>query len=290
MTGALRPATHARHYEQAPAIVDAVGTRSWITRAGNFVVVVSDAKAGAVLERRDNPDESMVLLPAGVAALVEAEDDSVRSDGDSLTVVPPGPSRVTLHSPGIVVRIFSTQAADVVAQASNSSVYDDGAPELAPIVPWPQPAGGFRLRHYALSDYASPDPSPLKMRVFRSTNLMINLFLPWTGARDETKLSPHSHDDFEQVSLALEGSFVHHLRYAWTADRSAWRDDEHVTFHSPSVLVIPARVIHTSQNIGDGLARLVDIFAPPRLDFSQKPGFVLNARDYPMPEANQAGG
>src|SRR5262249_28744080 len=125
--------------------------------------------------------------------------------------------------------------------------------------------------------------SPLKMRVFRSTNLMINIFLPWTKRRDETKLSPHSHDDFEQVSLSLAGSFMHHLRYPWSPDKTTWREDEHVMVHSPSVLVIPARVIHTSQDIGEGVTRLIDVFGPPRADFSMKPGFVLNAEEYPLP-------
>jgi mannose-6-phosphate isomerase-like protein (cupin superfamily) len=110
---------------------------------------------------------------------------------------------------------------------------------------------------------------------------MINLFLPWTTPRDETKLSPHAHNDFEQISLTLAGTFAHHLRYPWTPDKTTWRSDEHLLFGSPSALVIPARVIHTSHNIGDGVARLVDIFAPPRLDFSRTDNFVLNAHDYP---------
>ena len=282
--GALRPATYAKYYEQAADKIDAQGNRHWITRSGNLIVVLTSADGRAVLERADNPDESMLLLPPGVNARIEAKGETLEARADSLTILPPGPSRVTTNAPGSVVRIFSTKAADLLVQASNASTYADGAPEVAPVVPWPEPVGGFRLRHYPLADYASPDPSPLKMRVFRSTNMMINLFLPWPAPRDESKLSPHAHDDFEQISLALEGTFVHHLRYPWTANKTKWRNDEHEVFGSPSVLVIPARVEHTSQNIGEGVARLVDIFAPPRFDFSRRPGFVLNAADYPMPD------
>jgi hypothetical protein len=124
------------------------------------------------------------------------------------------------------------------------------------------------------------------MRVFRSTNLMINIFLPWTTRRDERKLSPHSHENFEQMSLGLKGSFLHHLRYPWAPDKTRWRDDEHEHYDSPSVLVIPARVIHTTQDLGEGMTWLVDIFGPPRMDFSSKTGFVLNAAEYPMPQAH----
>ena len=49
------------------------------------------------------------------------------------------------------------------------------------------------------------------------------------------------------------------------------------------MLVIPANVLHTSQNVSQGNSWLIDIFGPPRMDFSSKPGFVINAADYPMP-------
>ncbi|MDB5580561.1 MAG: hypothetical protein JWR80_5737 [Bradyrhizobium sp.] len=283
MREAMRKATHARHYAEPPQMVGPDGSRHWITRAANFVVTVTDAAPDAVLERAQNPDEYMLLLPPGTEASIDAGGEHLHANGNSLTIVPPGHSRVSVCKPGKVVRVFSNRAADLAAASVNAATYSDGAPEIAPIVPWPDPARGFRLHHYPLDKIPSPDPSPLKMRVFRSTNLMINIFLPWSQRRDETKLSPHFHDDFEQISLALEGSFVHHLRYPWGANKTNWVDDEHEHYDSPSVLVIPANVLHTSQNVGRGAAWLIDIFGPPRFDFSSRPGFVVNAADYPMP-------
>ena len=279
----VRAATHARHYEQPCQLTDADGTRHWITRAANFVVVVSDAKKGARLERDANPDEYLLLLPPATDASISAGDQSIVARGDSLTIIPPGASMIEVATAGMVVRVFSNKAADILGSAGNAGIYADGAAEVAALVPWPDPVGGFRIRHYPLADYPSPDPTPLKMRLFRSTNLMINIFMPWSKRRDETKLSPHSHDDFEQISLGLKGSFVHHLRYPWSPDKTAWREDEHELFGSPSVLVIPARVVHTTQDVGNGTTWLIDIFGPPRRDFSSKPGFVLNAEDYPVP-------
>lgn len=281
---AMRKATHARHYAQDPQITDADGTRHWITRAANFLTVVSDAKKGAVLERRGHPDEYMLLLPPGMSATIEARGETIDARGDSLTILPPGDSRIVATSPGTVARIFSSKAADLAAKAVNAATYADGAPEVTPIVPWPDPVGGYKIRHYDLTAIPSPDPSPLKMRLFRSTNLMINVFERWTKRRDESKLSPHSHEDFEQISLGMQGGFEHHLRYPWGSNKGSWQADEHERYdQSPSVLVIPPRVIHTSQDVGEGTTWLIDVFGPPRMDFSSRPGFVLNAADYPMP-------
>ena len=278
MNAQIRPASAGRAYETPPQLTQA-GSRTWITRGANFVVAVSAVEAGAVLSRADNPDEYMVLL-GGVSAAIRAGAETIEAAPESLTIVPPGPSEVTAMGAGILVRVLSNRAADLAAKAANAATYADGAPEVAPLAPWPDPAGGFRLRNYKPFDYDRPDTN---MRIFRSTNLMINVLTKRTAPRDTAKLSPHSHDDFEQGSLVLEGGYIHHLRYPWVPDMSAWRPDDHLEIGSPSVTVIPAGVVHTSRNVGDTRSWLIDIFAPPRLDFSRKPGMVLNADEYPMP-------
>jgi len=127
-------------------------------------------------------------------------------------------------------------------------------------------------------------------RIFRTTNVMVNFLAEEPRPRDPQKLSPHFHDDFEQISLAVQGRFVHHIRYPWGPDSSQWRDDEHREIATPSICVIPPPTVHTTQGVGDH-QQLIDVFSPPRVDFSTS-GWVLNADDYPakadvgIPEGN----
>lgn len=280
-SSAARPARIAKYYEDAPSRVDADGSRHWATRGANFTIVVTQAMAGTVLERTDNPDEYMLLLPENVRAKLEAGNTSIETPGDSLSIFPPGASRITVTSPGYVYRIFSHLANDLHEMVSNPLDYVDTS-DVAPLEHWPDPVGGFKLRHYPLANYVRQENS---MRLFRSTNLMINIFLPQTKPRDPRKMTPHSHADFEQGSLSLSGSYIHHLRYPWTPDLLSWREDEHQLVFSPSLCIMTAKVVHTSQAIGTERTRLVDIFCPPRVDFSMKTGLVNNADEYPMPAA-----
>jgi hypothetical protein len=281
-----RPATRVVFHESKPQIVDEKA-KTWITRGGNFAVAVSEVEPGAVLAREDNPEEYMVILPpGGASATIEAGKDSVEAGPDSLTIVPPGPSRITAKGKGIIARIISKAADDIMAQAGNAAVYAGGAPELAPPVLWPEPKGGYKLRHYPLAQYAKANGERIQPRVFRSTNMMVNLFVHYRTRRDSRVLSPHWHDDFVQASLTLNGRWVHHMRYNWTPDLKDWRPDEHDAMATPSVIIIPATAIHTSQDVGeDGSeSSLYDIFCPPRADFARKPGFVINEDEYPLPD------
>jgi hypothetical protein len=283
----LRQATKAVFNEMAPQFVSPDGKeRSWITRAGNFAVCVSDVEPGAVLKREDEPEEHMVIIPpGGASATFEVAGKTIEARPDSLTIVPPGASKITATSRGTIARIFSKASKDIIALAHNNAVYADGAPELAYAGPWPAPYDGFRLRHYPLAQYADAKGPRMQARPFRSTNMLVNLHVPYLTRRGTTGLSPHSHDDFEQASLCFSGSWVHHMRYNWGADAATWWPDDHSALPTPSVIIIPARAIHTSQDVGiDGPeSSLYDIFCPPRMAFAAKKGFCLNDDEYPLP-------
>jgi mannose-6-phosphate isomerase-like protein (cupin superfamily) len=283
MASAARPASYADHSGTPPELVETSGAKTWLTRGANMVVAISDVVAGDRLERPSNADEYFVFLP-NVGARIEAGGQAIDAAPESVTIVPPGsgPSRVIAAGTGRIMRVFSTAAADLAARAGNAAAYAAATSDVAPLKAWPDPAQGFRLRNYLLADYQKPG---VTMRVFRSTNIMLSILQKRVVPRDTKTLSPHAHDDFEQASVLVQGHYLHHLRYPWTSDMSQWRDDETVDVGSPSVLIIPPHVIHTSRNIGPETSWLIDVFAPPRMDFSLKPGFVLNADDYPMPPA-----
>jgi hypothetical protein len=267
-------------YETDPTTDDESG-RTWFHRGCNFVVAWSDTRSGGRFERRNQPDEYVVLLPeAKHGARITLNGNTTEVPGFSIAFVPPGDSLVEMPSGGPVCRLFTVESGDLVALCPNSDAYQRPRTHIPPFQPWPAPTNGWTVRHYSLDVPKQPGRFG---RIFRCTTFMVNYLDPQEGPRDIHKLSPHHHDDFEQCSLAVAGSFTHHLRWPWTIDMDDWRDDRADHVKSPSSYVIPPPVIHTTRAMDAGQNQLVDIFCPPRFDFSEKPGWVLNADDYPMP-------
>lgn len=274
----IKPSQWIEFHELEPTEASPNGSRTWIARAANLVLGYTDAKAGDVFERAGQPDEYAVLMYSGSAPIrVTAGASSVEVSEEAFVVVPPGDSTIEVLADGTLIRLFSAVADDLREGALNAGAYAEPDVRATPLEAWPDPVGGFALRVYKLAD--TPVAEGRFGRIFRTTNLMVNFLAEEPAPRDQVKLSPHHHDDFEQVSLAVKGRFMHHIRYPWGPDSTQWRPDEHREIATPSICIIPPPTIHTTQGLGDH-QQLIDIFSPPREDFSAS-GWVLNAKDYP---------
>lgn len=263
------------------------GSRTWWVRGQTFVVAHSQARAGERIERTGQPDEYVVLFPdAGATAEIVSGTDKTTVTDQSVVVVPAGDSHIEVRSDTTVVRLFSNRSTDLVGLCRNRSAYAEPDLNVAPFAPWPDPVDGPRIRVYPVADH--PYEQGRFGRIFRCSTFMVNVFDADFGPRDTANLSPHHHDDFEQCSLTVAGRFIHHIRTPWTRNLADWRPDEHAEVSSPSVTLIPPPAEHTSRSVGQGVNQLIDIFCPPRLDFSERPGWVLNADEYPLPPENQS--
>jgi len=274
----IKPSQWIEFLTLEPSEIGEHGSRTWNARSANAVLSYTQAKAGDVFRRTHQPDEYAVLMYSESAPVrIRAGGEEADVDEAAFAVVPPGDSVIEILDDGVLIRLFSTEADDLREGALNAAAYAEPDERVAPLEPWPDPVGGFQLRVYRLAD--SPLSEDRFGRIFRTTNMMVNFVPEEEGPRDARKLSPHFHDDFEQISLAVQGRFMHHIRYPWGPDSTQWRDDENREIGTPSICIIPPPTVHTTQGRGDH-QQLIDIFSPPREDFSAS-GWVLNADDYP---------
>jgi hypothetical protein len=162
-------------------------------------------------------------------------------------------------------------------------------PGVAPVEAWPMPPDGYQIRVYHRDDTPAGQP-----HCFVHRTSMTNLAWPVaTSPRRTDAMSPHSHDDFEQVSIIHSGTMVHHMRRAWSRNLHEWLPDEHEILTAPAVAISKPPDIHTTQAVTAGeRVGLIDFFAPVRWDFSNVDGMVVNRAEYPMlprrPESHAA--
>ena len=272
------------------AEISDLGTRLWLLRIQHAVVAYAVAAAG---ERWEGPEDRETLLvvppegPARVRIRADGGDGAGGADaggaggdglvvaGGSVVIVPETPSTVEVLDDGIVVRVVPAAGSDLLDRCINAAAYQQDAPNVAPYEP---AHPDLSLLHYSLADH--PPTEGRFGQIFRSANLMVNFIATRHGPRDPRRLSPHSHADFEQCSLQLGGEFVHHVRSPWTPDMSQWRPDQHLALSGAGAVIFPPPLEHTSQAVGDGANRLIDVFAPPRRDFLAMDGWVRNASDF----------
>jgi hypothetical protein len=266
-----------------PDTVSAAGSNQWIVRGQNFVLIYTEPVAGDLVWKSALRSEQVLLLIDERSAVsgTTGSGDTHEVTGPALVVVPPGESAITSTGTGPVVSLLQSDEAEWAAKASNAAAYEAPHPHVAPLEPWPEPVDGYRWRTYLMSDVPA-DPKRFG-RIFRTRAFMVNFLPPSAGPRDLSRMSPHFHEDFEQASLVVEGTYIHHIQTPWGTDGRQWRPEDHARVGSPSLTIIPPPTIHTSQGIGWRANHLIDIFAGPRRDFSARPGWVLNADEYPSP-------
>jgi hypothetical protein len=175
---------------------------------------------------------------------------------------------------------FTSDVTDLLERCPNRDEYVPAVENIAPITPMGEPEGGYALRQYDLT--AGPDGP----RCFVHRKAMAKLRWPYrTQPRDPEKMSPHDHEDFEQASLILQGTVVHHMRRHWTRNSREWMPDEHQALVAPAVAISKPPDIHTTQAVTRGaLVGLIDLYSPVRWDFVSTGGMITNDGIYPPPE------
>jgi 5-carboxymethyl-2-hydroxymuconate isomerase len=222
-------------------------------------------------------DDEMFIVAAESELEISWQDGSTADLRPStVAITPPGQGNLRGKKGGKAILIAPIRD-DAAGDARNAGQYGERKAAVAPLA---APRRRKKAAGIVVIDADSIEPPADKprLRMLRSASMSIN-WVRYEGPRDRRQLSPHSHADFEQGSLAVAGNFVHHLRVPWGSDSTHWQPDTHLEAHSPSLVVIPPGVEHTTEGVGDTGHLLIDVFAPARRDFIEK-GWIANASDY----------
>jgi hypothetical protein len=226
-----------------------------------------------------------ILVVSDVAITLIFKDGSTHIPQRSLVIIPEGQYEISFSAKGRVFALTTGRVdlKQLLDQSQNDSEHAQSDPRVKPIgQPFGQSENAKKgIRVYAVDDIPHPVGNP-RLKFFQTSTMSIN-WVEYHGPRARTKLSPHSHEDFEQGSLAISGAFIHHLRTPWGPNADDWREDQHLAAPPDSLLVTPPEIIHTTEGTDHGHSTLIDVFAPPRRDFIAK-GWMHNAADYVDPE------
>ncbi|MEU9888200.1 hypothetical protein [Sphaerisporangium sp. NPDC051011] len=254
-------------------------------RFSHFVVAYYELVPGDAVPLLHAASDRIVLVPH--------DDEPVTLDFDigrypvdcAGMFVAAGPAILTAHANATVIEAAAFADLAEVPEALNEPDFADPVPGIGDARTRRVPGLQAGVRFYPMAPYP---PTPGRFgRIIASSNIMANLLETEREARDVTRLSPHSHADFEQCCITTKGSYVHHWRTPWTSDLREWSEDLHLAYDSPAIAVIPPGVVHTANSVSRGPNQMIDVFSPPRQDFTAQ-GWVLNPYDSDLPAAAAA--
>lgn len=273
--GAPRPRSFALLGAPSTPTADAPHRR--FMRSQNFILEWIEAGAAGCRTTLESTREVLVI-PFDSPVQVQGQD--VQVPARAAGVLPAGRHVLASAQAGTLL-VLACDRPDVdVSQCVNAADYVEPDASVRPVgTAYRRVVNPGQVAVYPLDGFAAPADNP-RLKMLQTDGLSIN-WVEYDGPRDRTQLSPHSHADLEQGSLAIAGHFVHHLRTPWGKSADHWREDEHLAAPSPSLVVIPTGLVHTTEGVGDEHHLLIDLFAPPRADFIAK-GWVHNAADYAL--------
>lgn len=274
MPSLLSPERSYAHFAAGRGEPDGAARRHRV-RARDFTVEWIEFADPAQALSFGSDAELLVLVARGTVRLATPSDaGGLQIPADAVAIVPSGTHAVR-GSDGARCAVIASRRTDLPDDTTTGAAADADRPSPPPAFRGLQQRTAPQVLTFDQIKASAEKP---RLKMLQTETLSINI-VDYRGPRDRTALSPHSHADFEQGSLAIEGDFVHHLRTPWGSDANQWRDDEHLAAPSPSLVVVPPHVIHTSEGTGDGRHVLIDVFSPPRRDFIAS-GWVFNAGDY----------
>jgi hypothetical protein len=256
------------------------GHNHWLMRGQNFWLEWVELSGSAGSFHVESEDE-LLLIAHGGALRTDASAGTrpaVQVPGHSVAILPPGRYGIA-GEPSARCVVLASHRPDVAGRrVLQAQAYERLDPRIAPTgKPYRRKSTSGTIQVLDIAQVMASKDKP-RLKMLQTETLSINI-VEYAGPRNRAELSPHSHATFEQGSLAIAGDFVHHLRVTWGSDADQWREDEHLLAPSPSLLVVPVDMIHTTEGVGEGHHFLVDLFSPPRADFIGK-GWVANAADY----------
>lgn len=256
------------------------GHRHWLMRGQNFWLEWVEFSAHPGGFSAESEHELMVIAPAGTLRIGSAAAGlpAVSVPAHSVAILAPGRYEISGDASALCA-VFASQRADLgQRRVLESHTYENPDPRIDPTgTPYRRKQSGAAVQVLDIGAVMASKDKP-RLKMLQTETLSVNI-VEYAGPRNRAELSPHSHDALEQGSLAIAGDFVHHLRAPWGSDADKWREDEHLHAPSPSLLIVPVELIHTTEGVGAGHHFLVDLFSPPRADFIGK-GWVANSADY----------
>lgn len=271
----VRPRGFADFSTTAPELIG--GRRHWLMRGQNFWLEWVELPGAAGSFSAESDQELMVFAPAGTLKISSASGEQA-VPAHSVAILAPGRYEFSAGS-AAQCAVFASQRGDIGGRrVLQAQAYEKPDPRIVPTGrPYRRKDRSGWIQVLDIGKVMASKDKP-RLKMLQTETLSINI-VEYDGPRNRAELSPHSHDAFEQGSLAIAGNFVHHLRAPWGGDADQWIEDEHLHAPSPSLLVVPVGLIHTTEGVGAGHHFLVDLFSPPREDFIGK-GWVANSADY----------